>query len=100
MNHKYQPDFVIQHEGGEILVEFKGFFRDSAELAKYVWVRKALEEHQELIFIYDNVNKTIHFKAKRANGTKMTCAEWSEKNSFQYFDKKSFIPYYNTLVLK
>lgn len=99
VNHKYQPDFVIKHKKGEVLVEFKGYFRDAFELAKYVWIRKALPEHQELIFIYDNVNKPIHFKAKRADGTRMTCAQWSSKNTFQYFDKDSFIDYYNTLEL-
>lgn len=98
VNHKYQPDFVIQHSKGEVLVEFKGYFRDAMELAKYTWVRKALEPHQELVFIFDKVTKPIHFKPKRKGcGTKMTCEQWAIKNQFQYFNKDTFVEYYNNL---
>lgn len=99
VDRKYQPDFIIEHKGGEILVEFKGYFRDAPELSKYVWIRKALEDHQELIFIYDNINKPIHFKPMRKCGTKMTCGEWSRKNEFRYFNQETFEEFYATLEI-
>lgn len=98
VDHKYQPDFVIQHSKGEVLVEFKGYFRDAAELAKYVWIRKSLEPHQELIFIFDRVTKPLHFRPiRKACGTKMTYEQWALKNEFQYFNKQTFVEYYNNL---
>jgi hypothetical protein len=98
VDHKYQPDFVIKHKGGEILVEFKGFFRDSAEAAKYTWVRKCLSETQELIFVFDRLIKPIHFKPKRSKcGTKMTHEQWALKNNFACFNKETFTEYFNQL---
>jgi hypothetical protein len=98
VNHKYQPDFVIKHKGGEILVEFKGYFRDNTELMKYNWIRKTLTEKQELLFIFDRLNKPIHFKAiRKACGTKMTCMEWALKNNFACFNKETFAEYFNQL---
>ncbi|WGH49947.1 endonuclease [Pseudoalteromonas phage vB_PtuP_Slicky01] len=93
----YEPDFLIPHSNGEYLLEFKGYFREASELAKYVWVRKALQEHQELLFIFDNPNKPIHFKPTRLCGTKMTCGQWAEKNNFRFFDEESFTQFYNQI---
>ncbi len=89
IEHKYSPDFEYKH----YLIEVKGYFQDSKEIQKYPWVRKALIEqgnHRELVFVFVNPHKPIHFKAKRkACGTKMTHAEWADKNGFQWFDCES-----------
>lgn len=95
--HKYEPDFLIPHSQGEYLIEFKGYFRDGPEAAKYPWIRKALEEHQELIFVFSDPMKPIHFRAKRYDGTRMTHAEWADKNKFRYFNEEGFIQFYNTI---
>lgn len=97
VERKYEPDFLIPHEGGEYLLEFKGYFRDAQELSKYVWIRKALRDDQELLFIFDNPMKPIHFKAKRTDGSKMTCQEWAIKNGFRFFDESSFTKFYKEL---
>jgi len=88
---------LIGHKDGEYLLEFKGYFRDGPEAAKYTWVRKVLEPHQELIFIFDNPKKPIHFRTKRKCGTKQTHAEWAIKNQFRYFDEREFTEFYNNL---
>jgi len=85
--HKYSPDFLfINKKGIYVYLEVKGYFQDSHELLKYPWIKKALSVGAELVFVFENPNKPIHFKAKRKDGTKMTHAEWAEKNGFRWFD--------------
>lgn len=97
VSHKYEPDFLISHKTGEYLLEFKGYFRDSPEAAKYTWIREALNDDQELLFIFDKPSKPIHFRAKRKDGTKQTHGEWALKNNFRYFDESEFVEFYNNL---
>ena len=98
--HTYQPDFQIDRpsENKTYLIEFKGYFRDSKEAAKYTWIEQALDSNTQLLFVFSKIDKPIHFKAKRkACGTKMTHGQWAEKNGFDYYDVDSFTIWYNNL---
>lgn len=97
IDHKYEPDFAIPHRDGLYLLEFKGYFRDSAEAAKYTWIREALPKDQELLFIFDNPYKPIHFRARRSDGSRMTHAEWATKNKFRFFNEESFTDFYRKI---
>lgn len=97
IDHRYEPDFLIEHQEGIYLLEFKGYFRDSKEAAKYVWIRKALPDSTELLFVFDNPNKPIHFRSKRSDGTKQTHGEWAAKQGFRFFDESEFTEFYNEL---
>lgn len=68
-------------------IEVKGYFQDAHELQKYPSVREALGQYEELVFVFENPEKPIHFKGQRKDGTKMTHAEWAEKNGFRWFDQ-------------
>ena len=87
--HTYEPDFVLDHAGLQTLVECKGYFMDRDDCTKYVWVRKSLPEGKRLVFCFENPHKAIHFQAKRKDGSKMTHAEWAEKNGFLWYDEES-----------
>lgn len=97
VDHKYEPDFLIEHEKGTYLLEFKGYFRDGPEAAKYTWINKALPDDHELLFIFDNPMKPIHFRAKRGDGTRQTHGEWATKNGFRFFNEAGFTEFYNEL---
>lgn len=98
VERKYEPDFLIDHKDGVYLLEFKGYFRDAPEASKYTWVRKALPEGHELLFIFDKIDKPIHFKPKRKGcGTKMTHGQWAEKNNFRFFDESTFEQFYREI---
>jgi len=49
-SHNYHPDFKT----GDIYIEAKGRFEDSAEAKKYIWVRDSLDLHEELVFLFYN----------------------------------------------
>lgn len=87
--HKYEPDFVVRTGGVTYLVECKGYFMDRDDATKYVWVRKALPDDQELVFCFETPHKAIHFQSKRQDGTKMTHAEWADKNGFRWFNEST-----------
>ena len=84
--HRYEPDFILPGER-TTLVECKGYFMDRDDATKYLWVRKALPSTTELVFCFETPHKPIHFQAKRSDGTKMTHAQWAEKNGFRWFDE-------------
>lgn len=85
--HKYEPDFVVDCGGVTTMVECKGYFMDRDDCTKYLWVRKALPENYELVFCFESPTKAIHFQSTRKDGTKMTHAEWAEKNGFRWYDE-------------
>jgi len=90
--HTYEPDFRKDVEGKTIYIEVKGRFRDNAESAKYIFVREALAESEELIFIFQDAKKAMPFAKKRKDGTKYSHAEWAEKNNFRYYCAKQGLP--------
>lgn len=85
--HKtYNPDFTITYPSGkEVFIEAKGYFQDAQEIQKYDWVRDALQTNQELVFVFENPDKPIHFRSKRKDGTRMTHGEWADKLKFRHF---------------
>lgn len=83
--HTYEPDFIFKN----YLIECKGYFQDRADCTKYIWVRKSLPPEKELVFVFENPNKPIHFQPKRNDGSKMRHYEWAEKNGFRWFDEQT-----------
>lgn len=91
--HTYEPDWVIRRQCKDeckcsynIYIEAKGAFRESSELQKYTNIRDQLPDGDELVFLFQKPNAPIYFKAKRKDGTKMSHAQWCDKNRFLYFD--------------
>ncbi len=88
--HTYEPDFHCQVDGWEILVESKGRFWDAAEYAKYIHIRKALLEHQKLVFLFYKPEAPMPRAKVRKDGTKRTHAEWAETNKFEWYSEETF----------
>lgn len=87
--HTYEPDFVVDRGGSVTLVECKGYFMDRSDCTKYLWVKKALPATAELVFCFEDPYKPIHFQAKKQDGSKMTHAQWAEKNGFRWFSESN-----------
>lgn len=85
VEHKYTPDFKIK----DIYIEAKGRFMDRTEASKYLWVRKKLPKNTELVFLFMKPNCAMPHAKKRKDGTKMTHAEWAEKNEFRWFTEET-----------
>jgi hypothetical protein len=83
--HTYEPDFVLD----DLIIESKGYFQDRADCSKYLWIRESLTGFQELVFIFENPDKEMHFQNKRKDGSKMTHGEWCDKNDFRYYSEKN-----------
>lgn len=84
--HKYTPDFVK----GNILIETKGRFRDSAEARKYKHIREALDDMgKALVFVFYKPETPMPHAKKRKDGTKQTHAEWADKNGFLWYTEET-----------
>ena len=82
--HIYCPDFV-HPDAPKILVEVKGYFRDSKEAKKYIHIKKDNPDI-ELIFLFYNVDKKCHSNCRpRKDGSVLTIREWLEKHKFLYY---------------
>ncbi len=89
IEHDYEPDFITKVGDKIIYIEVKGFFSDRAETQKYKWIKKALHpEKEELVFVFEEPDKPMHFQAKRKDGTKMTPREWCIKQGFRVFSEE------------
>ena len=80
-------------ETANIYIEIKGYFQDAAEAAKYLWVRKALPEGDELRFVFENPKTKMHWLKVRKDGTKQTMEEWADKHGFLWYTEASFLEY-------
>ena len=89
IHHKYEPDFVKKIGGKTILLEAKGRFWDHAEYSKYIWIRKALPDTIELIFLFQKPYAPMPAAKKRKDGTKRTHAEWAEANEFTWYSEET-----------
>ena len=93
IEHDYEPDFVKSFSefvgSSTILLEAKGRFWDFAEYSKYKWVKKALPENVELVFLFFNPNAPMPQAKKRKDGTKRSHAEWAETNGFRWFTEET-----------
>ena len=87
VTHTYEPDFVKTIGRKVILLEAKGRFWDYAEYSKYVWIRKSLPKHVELVFLFQKPYSPMPQAKKRKDGTKRTHAEWAEKNNFKWYSE-------------
>ena len=89
VTHTYEPDFVKTIGRKVILLEAKGRFCDYAEYSKYVWIRKSLPKHVELVFLFQKPYSPMPQAKKRKDGTKRTHAEWAEKNNFKWYSEET-----------
>ena len=105
--HNYEPDFSLEicckhgtrrtecrcsGSGKEILIEVKGRFRERREATKYIYIKEALKENQEIIFLFQDANKPMPHAQRRKDGTKQTHGEWAEKNGFKFYCLKKGLP--------
>jgi len=74
----YVPDLKV----GAMYVELKGYFRQDAQ--RKMKAVKAQHPELDIRFVFQNANATIQGAKKRKDGSKMTCAEWAERNGFVY----------------
>lgn len=89
--HVYNPDFV-HPDAPNVLIEVKGYFRDSKEAKKYVHIKKDNPD-KELIFIFYNVDKKCHGNCRpRKDGSVLTIREWLEKHKFLYYLERDLPP--------
>jgi len=85
--HHYTPDFIPKTDD-KILIEVKGRFRTRAEASKYIWFLKSNPEY-EIVFIFMAPTCAMpHAKKRKKCGTRMTHAEWAEKNGFKWYTLK------------
>jgi len=89
IEHKYEPDFIVNVDNKIIYIEVKGYFQDRAETQKYNWIKKALSDVEELVFVFEKPDKPMHFQAKRKDGSKMTHREWCVKQGFRVFSEEN-----------
>jgi len=85
VSHTYEPDFV-SNSNPYLLIEVKGRFRDNTEASKYKWIRDCNPDY-EIVFVFEKPDTPFPFAKKRKDGTKMTHAEWAEKNNFRWFTR-------------
>lgn len=80
VHRNYIPDFVGRNNKNriDILVEAKGFFR-VGDTQKYKAIRDSLPKKKQLVFLLYNPNKKLR------KGSKMTMAEWCEKEKFKWY---------------
>ena len=90
VEHIYWPDFIKVIDGKTILLESKGRFWDYQEYNKYIWVKKALPDDCELVFLFASPYAPMPGARKRKNGTKFSHSEWATKNKFRWFSEKTF----------
>ncbi len=78
---RYEPDFRYKN----IMIEAKGRFRTRDEARKYLDIRNSLLPPEELVFIFMNPNTAMPGTRKRADGSRLSMAEWAEKHGFLYY---------------
>ena len=72
----YIPDLAV----GSMIVELKGYLRqDSQRKMKAI---KAQYPDLDIRFVFQKASSTIQGAKKRKDGSKMTCAEWADRQGF------------------
>lgn len=72
----YIPDLLI----GDTYIELKGYFRQDAQ--RKMKAVKAQHPDKDIRFVFQKADSTIQGAKKRKDGSKMTCAEWADRNGF------------------
>ena len=88
--HHYEPDWTYIVDGKIYYIEAKGRFQDNNEARKYLCIREALRENEELVFIMYKANTRYPFAKRRKDGTYATHEEWLEKHGFRYWIHPDF----------
>jgi hypothetical protein len=81
----YYPDFHKRIAGIDYYFEAKGRFRDRQEARKYVDVVQGFGQTEKLVFIFQNPSTPMPASRRREDGTRLTMAQWAEKNGFEYY---------------
>tara|TARA_R100000234_G_C4996301_1_gene178128 strand:- start:92 stop:559 length:468 start_codon:yes stop_codon:yes gene_type:complete len=89
VEHKYYPDFVKDIDGKTILLEAKGRFWDYSEFNKYIWIKKALPDNVELVFLFADPSAAMPQAKRRKDGTKRSHGEWATANGFTWYSRES-----------
>ena len=76
-NNRYTPDFIAQ--GGNLLIEAKGYFWSNAEAQKYVHLKK---NGYNIAFIFQQPDKPLVWAKPKKNGKRTTHREWAESHGF------------------
>ena len=93
--HKYHPDWKIDtgksypkdKNNKIIFIEAKGRFRDRSEYVKYIHIREALLDDEELVFLFMKPDCPMPGAKRRKDGSINTHAGWAEKNGFRWFNE-------------
>lgn len=80
INRTYEPDFIF----GDTLIEAKGRFRTRDEANKYLHIQRTLL-FQELAFVFPKPYTAMPGSRKRADGSRMTMADWADKHFFKWY---------------
>ena len=89
VEHTYHTDFMRVEDGKTIYLEAKGRFWDYQEYNKYVWIKKALNDDEELVFLFAEPNAPMPAARRRKDGTKFSHAEWADKHGFRWYSEYS-----------
>lgn len=77
----YIPDLKV----GTMYVELKGYFRQDAQ--RKMKAVKAQHPELDIRFVFQKASATIQGAKKRKDGTKMTCAEWADRQGFVWAEE-------------
>lgn len=77
VERQYIPDLRLSDT---LYVELKGYFRQDAQ--RKMKAVKAQHPELDIRFVFQNATSTIQGAKKRKDGSKMTCAEWADRNGF------------------
>ena len=72
----YIPDLLIN----QMWVELKGYFRQDAQ--RKMKAIKAQHPDMDIRFVFQKADSPIQGAKKRKDGSKMTCAEWADRQGF------------------
>lgn len=81
----YEPDFKYEEDEYVTYIEAKGRFRDRSEARKYIDVRDSLGDNEDIVFIFQNPKTAMPGARRRADGTRLTMADWADKHEFQWY---------------
>ena len=90
VQHKnYFPDFLYVDEATQRVyhIEAKGRFRDNAEARKYLDVREALKDNEEIVFVFQRPTTSMPGAKRRSDGTRYSMQEWADKHGFTWYTK-------------
>lgn len=88
--HTYTPDFTDGEDPNTCtLYEVKGRFRDRKEASKYVVINR--EYPNRLVMLFQNPGTPLSFSNRRKDGTRITMAEWADRNKIKWQSIEHFI---------